>query len=71
MLVTRVGDNCKLLMNGDIRQSDIKEQSGLAKAIHLAKKYNINTAIIEFGLDDVVRSDICKQWLTAFYEENL
>lgn len=69
MLVTRVGDNCKLLMNGDIRQSDIKEQSGLAKAIFLAKKYHINAAVIEFGLDDVVRSDICKQWLTAFYEE--
>jgi phosphate starvation-inducible PhoH-like protein len=71
MLVTRVGENCKLVMNGDIRQSDIKEQSGLSKAIHLAKKYNIDASIIEFGLDDVVRSDICKQWLTAFYEEAL
>jgi phosphate starvation-inducible PhoH-like protein len=58
-------------MNGDIRQSDIKEQSGLSKAIHLAKKYNIDAAIIEFGIDDVVRSDICKQWLIAFYEEGI
>lgn len=71
MLVTRIGDNCKLVMNGDIRQSDIREQSGLSKAIHLAKKYNIDAAVVEFGLDDVVRSDICKQWLGAFYEENL
>lgn len=71
MLVTRIGDNCKLVMNGDIRQSDIKEQSGLSKAIHLAKKYNIGAAVVEFGLEDVVRSDICKQWLEAFYEENL
>lgn len=71
MLVTRIGDNCKLVMNGDIRQSDIREQSGLSKAIHLAKKYNIDAAVVEFGLDDVVRSDICKQWLEAFYEENL
>ena len=71
MLVTRIGDNCKLVMNGDIRQSDIKEQSGLSKAIHLAKKYNIAASVVEFGLEDVVRSDICKQWLEAFYEENL
>lgn len=71
MLVTRIGDNCKLVMNGDIRQSDIKEQSGLSKAIHLAKKYNIEASVVEFTLEDVVRSDICKQWLEAFYEENL
>lgn len=71
MLVTRVGENCTLVLNGDIRQSDINEQSGLSKAIHLAKKYDIGATLIEFTLDDVVRSDICKQWLTAFYEENL
>ncbi|CAB4124419.1 PhoH Phosphate starvation-inducible protein PhoH, predicted ATPase [uncultured Caudovirales phage] len=71
MLVTRVGENCKLVMNGDVRQSDIKDQSGLSKALHLAKKYAIDASIIEFGLDDVVRSEICKQWLTAFYEEGL
>lgn len=71
MLVTRMGENCTLVMNGDIKQSDIKEQSGLSKAIHLAKKYNIDAAIIEFTIDDVVRSDLCKQWLVAFYEENM
>jgi phosphate starvation-inducible PhoH-like protein len=71
MLVTRIGDNCTLVMNGDIRQSDIKEQSGLSKAIHLAKKYSIEACVVEFGIDDVVRSDLCKQWLEAFYKENL
>lgn len=71
MLVTRIGDNCKLVMNGDIRQSDIKEQSGLSKAIHLAKKYHIDACVVEFSIDDVVRSDLCRQWLEAFYEENL
>ncbi len=71
MLVTRVGENCTLVMNGDIRQSDIKEQSGLSKAIHLAKKYSIDACVVEFGIDDVVRSDICRQWLEAFYEEGM
>ncbi len=71
MLVTRIGENCTLVMNGDIKQSDIKEQSGLSKAIHLVKKYGMDAAIVEFGVDDIVRSDICKAWVTAFYEENL
>jgi len=71
MLVTRIGENCTLVMNGDIKQSDIKEQSGLSKAIHLVKKYNMDAAVVEFGVDDIVRSNICKAWVTAFYEENL
>jgi len=71
MFITRVGQDCKVVMNGDIKQSDIRGQSGLAKAIDLAKKYSIDAAVIEFTLDDVVRSDICKQWLTAFYGEGL
>jgi len=71
MLVTRIGENCQLVLNGDIRQSDIKEQSGLSKAIHLTKKYSMSCNLIEFTLADVVRSEICKEWLTAFYEEGL
>lgn len=71
MLVTRVGENSTIVLNGDIRQSDLKEQSGLSKALHLAKKYSIPATIVEFTVDDIVRSDICKQWVTAFYEEGL
>lgn len=71
MLVTRIGENCTLVMNGDVRQSDIKDQSGLSKAIHLAKKYSIDACVVEFGIEDVVRSDICRQWLEAFYEEGM
>lgn len=71
MLVTRIGENCTLVMNGDVRQSDIKEQSGLSKAIHLAKKYSIDACVVEFGIEDVVRSDICRQWLEAFYGEGM
>lgn len=71
MFLTRIGEGTKVVINGDIRQSDIREASGLSKIIHMAKKYNISAPVIEFGLDDVVRSDICKQWLEAFYEENL
>ena len=71
MLATRIGENCTFVLSGDIRQSDIKAQSGLSKAIHLAKKYNMGIPIIEFGVDDIVRSDVCKEWIKAFYDEGL
>ena len=71
MVVTRVGENCKLVLNGDVKQSDINVQSGLSKAIHLAKKYNMDAPVIEFGIDDIIRSEVCKQWIIAFDAEGL
>lgn len=71
MLLTRIGENSKVIINGDIKQSDIKEQSGLSKIIHMAKKYQMNVPIIEFGVDDIVRSEICKAWVVAFMAEGL
>lgn len=71
MVVTRVGENCTLVLNGDVKQSDINETSGLSKAIHLAKKYNMDARVIEFTTDDIIRSDVCKQWIIAFDEEGL
>lgn len=71
MFLTRIGENCKVVVNGDIRQSDISHQSGLSKIVHMTKKYNMNIPIIEFEIDDIVRSDICKEWIIAFTSENL
>ena len=39
MFLTRVGENCKVILNGDIFQSDLQDTSGLSKAIHMVKKY--------------------------------
>jgi len=66
MFLTRIGQNCKVVINGDIKQSDIRVQSGLSKVIQLAKDYKLPVPVIEFGVDDIVRSDICKQWIIAF-----
>lgn len=71
MFLTRIGKYCKVVINGDIKQSDIKEQSGLSKIIHLAKQYKLPVPVIEFGIDDIVRSDMCKQWVIAFESEGL
>lgn len=71
MLLTRVGDGSTIVLNGDTQQSDLKEADGLSKVIHLAKKHMLPVPIIEFGLDDIVRSDICAQWVRVFMEEGL
>lgn len=71
MFLTRIGKECKVVINGDIKQSDIATQSGLSKIIHLAKKHKLPIPVIEFGVDDIVRSDICKKWIIAFEGEGL
>lgn len=71
MFLTRIGEGTTVVINGDIKQSDLKEGSGLSKVIHMAKKYNLPIPIIEFGVEDIVRSDICKQWIIAFDKEGV
>lgn len=71
MFLTRIGSNCKVILNGDIQQSDLGETSGLSKAIHIAKKHMIPVPVVEFTADDIVRSDLCKQWIVAFMKEGL
>lgn len=71
MFLTRIGQNCKVVINGDIRQSDISSLSGLAKIIQLVKDNDMPVPIIEFGVDDIVRSDVCKQWIIAFEKEKV
>jgi phosphate starvation-inducible protein PhoH and related proteins len=71
MLLTRVGKNTKLVLNGDIMQSDLKEADGLSKVIHLVKKHMLPVPIVEFGVDDIVRSDLTKMWVEVFVKEKL
>lgn len=71
MLLTRVGEGSTIVLNGDVQQSDLKEADGLSKVIHLAKKHMLPVPIIEFGVEDIVRSDICAQWVKVFMKEKL
>jgi phosphate starvation-inducible PhoH-like protein len=71
MLLTRVGEGTTIVLNGDVQQSDLKEADGLSKVIHLAKKHMLPVPIIEFGVEDIVRSDICAQWVKVFMKEKL
>ena len=66
MLLTRLGKNVKVVINGDIKQSDLNITSGLSQVISMVKRYDMKIPIIEFGVDDIVRSEICKQWIIHF-----
>jgi len=71
MLLTRVGQNTTIVLNGDVQQSDLKEADGLSKVIHLAKKYMLPVPVIEFGVDDIIRSDITAMWVKTFMKEGI
>jgi len=70
MFVTRVGDNSRVIINGDIMQSDIMGSNGLHRVLQLINKLNLPVPIIEFHVEDIVRSPLCKMWIEAFMEDS-
>jgi phosphate starvation-inducible PhoH-like protein len=70
MLITRVGENSKLLINGDLKQKDIPVFSGLAWLLQQIEKYYLPVPVIEFDLNDCQRSGICKMWLEVMEWED-
>tara|TARA_B100002019_G_scaffold277699_1_gene277770 strand:+ start:2721 stop:3458 length:738 start_codon:yes stop_codon:yes gene_type:complete len=72
-IMTRVGHNTKIIFSGDFRQTDLyknNDKSGLKKFIQIAENMP-SFELIEFGTDDIVRSDLVKEYLIAReqYEE--
>lgn len=63
MVVTRIGEDSRLVVTGDLNQKDIKGDSGLAHAAKLIYEGRVDSAIVNFTWDDIVRSGICKQWV--------
>lgn len=71
MFLTRIGENSKMVISGDLNQTDIPQgRSGLHKAMSLLETHKIPAGVIQFTSDDVVRSGICQQWVKAFEGTN-
>lgn len=70
-IVTRQGRNAKFILAGDISQSELKEKSGLKHLINMVEKYpTLNVGVVDFNnINDIVRSEQCKQWIIAFRKE--
>jgi phosphate starvation-inducible protein PhoH and related proteins len=69
--LTRIGDDCTVVINGDVSQCDIDQASGLRTVIHMVKSQMLQVPVIEFSREDIVRSGICAMWVRAFDEAKL
>jgi phosphate starvation-inducible PhoH-like protein len=64
MFITRMGENSKAIINGDISQTDLGRMSGLDLCIR--KLANVKgVGLIKLGYEDIQRHGIIGQILTA------
>jgi len=72
-IITRVGENTKIVFCGDASQTDLtktNERNGIVdfmKVIRAMPSFDI----IEFGIDDIVRSGLVKEYLIAKLEAGM
>lgn len=69
-IITRVGERSKIIFCGDFRQTDLykkTDMSGLKKFMVIADMMP-SFKTIEFGVDDIVRSSIVKEYILARLE---
>jgi phosphate starvation-inducible PhoH-like protein len=69
MFLTRMGENCKMIVNGDIQQKDISGMCGLEDAVSRLS-YISSLKIIQFTRRDVVRCGLVQEVVEA-YEQGL
>lgn len=65
MFLTRIGENCRVIVNGDTTQKDIDGTSGLEDAIQRFRKMS-GVETVQFSVEDVVRSGIVKEILKRY-----
>lgn len=70
-IVTRQGRNCKMIISGDVSQSELKEASGLKMLFDMIERHpTIHAGTVDFNnINDIVRSEQCKQWVIAFNKD--
>jgi phosphate starvation-inducible protein PhoH len=72
-IITRVGENSKIMFCGDASQSDLQksnERNGIVDFMNILRKMP-SIDIIEFGVDDIVRSGLVKEYILAKIEVGL
>jgi phosphate starvation-inducible protein PhoH len=68
-LITRVGEGSRLIVLGDVEQNDLTQQrknekSGLESLIRVCHNMR-NFDVVEFGVQDILRSELVKEFLTV------
>ena len=67
-IITRVGDNCKILFCGDSTQTDLtksNEKNGILDFKRIIEIMEDDFGVVEFGLDDIVRSGLVRNYLVT------
>jgi phosphate starvation-inducible protein PhoH len=70
-VVTRFGDNCKMVIIGDTGQDDLtseryKEESGALKMIELLSRID-DVSVIKMNEEDIVRSGFVRKYIMSRY----
>ena len=65
MLLTRVGENAQVVLDGDPQQSDLKKLNGLEDACARLEDM-VDVGVVTFTRDDVVRSGFCQNVLARY-----
>lgn len=69
MLLTRIGENSRMVITGDLRQADRLEDNGLIEFIHLLERSDFNhkhVDIVNFGQKDIERHPAVKEILEIY-----
>jgi len=64
-VITRVGKHSKVIFCGDYKQSDFKfddEKSGIMRFLQIVEQLK-NFTIVNFGWEDIVRSDFVRDYI--------
>jgi len=72
-IITRVGENSKIMFCGDASQTDLQktnDRNGIVDFMNILRKMP-SFDIIEFGIDDIVRSGLVKEYIVAKLESGL
>lgn len=66
-IITRVGKDSKIIFCGDIRQNDLyrkkNDESGFVRFIDILRRMDKHFEVLEFGHDDIVRSELVKAFI--------
>ena len=72
-IITRIGTDSKIMFCGDATQTDLikqNERNGIHDFMNVLRIMP-SVDIIEFGVEDIVRSGLCKEYLLSKLELNL
>ena len=68
-ITTRIGEGSKMVLMGDQSQSDVQNGKSLMRFVNMCRKHEIDIPVIEFDVDDIVRSDIVGRLVRMYMSE--